>query len=109
MTNSGRADAHWDYIVIGAGSAGCAVAYELARNRRSRVLVLEAGGMDRSPFIRIPAGQPEAIRRFDWGFVSQPDPTRNSRSEPWGRGKVLGGSSSINGTIFVRGAAADFD
>jgi choline dehydrogenase len=100
---------HYDYIVIGAGSAGCAVAYELAKSGEARVLVLESGGTDRSLFIQIPAGQVRAIKHNDWGFTSQPDPTRQGRSETWSRGRVLGGSSSVNGMMYVRGAAADFD
>lgn len=98
----------WDYIVIGAGSAGCAVAHELVKAGRT-VLVLEAGGCDRSPFIKFPAGVLRAAVKHDWGYRSQPDPSRNGAREMWLRGKILGGSSSINGTMYVRGAAADFD
>jgi len=100
----------WDYIIIGAGSAGCALAHELVTGApQRRVLVLEAGGSDRSPYIRFPAGALHAMRKFDWAYQSQPDPSCNGRSERWYRGRVLGGSSSINSTIFVRGAARDFD
>lgn len=98
----------WDYIVIGAGSAGCAVAHELVKAGRT-VLVVEAGGGDRSPFIKIPAGLFRACAKYDWGYRAQPDPSRGGAEERWIRGKVLGGSSSINGTVYVRGAAEDFD
>jgi choline dehydrogenase len=99
----------WDYIIVGAGSAGCALAYELAQSRRENILVLEAGGPDRSPFIRFPSGQARAVSRHDWGYRSQPDPSRKGAAEPWARGRVIGGSSSINGTLYARGAHADFD
>ena len=99
----------WDYVVIGAGSAGCAVAHELVTKNAGRVLLIEAGGDDRSAAIRVPAMVNEAVKRFDWGYVNEPDPTRGGRSEGWARGRVLGGSSSINGMMFVRGAKADFD
>lgn len=98
----------WDYIIIGAGSAGCALAHELVQSGRS-VLVIEAGGWDRSLYIKVAAAQPRACADHDWGYWSQPDPSRNGASENWIRGRVLGGSSSINGTMFVRGTAADFD
>jgi choline dehydrogenase-like flavoprotein len=100
----------WDYIIIGAGSAGCALAYELARaSARARILLLEAGQADRSWSVRIPAGQIRAVAKFDWGYRASPDPSRRGVTERWLRGRVLGGSSSINGTVFVRGAAHDFD
>lgn len=100
----------WDYIVVGAGSAGCALAYQLAQGRRKkRILVLEAGGSDRSPFIKVPAGVLQACTRFDWGYRSQPDPSRHGAVDKWLRGRVLGGSSSINGMVYIRGAAGDFD
>lgn len=101
---------NWDYLIIGAGSAGCALAYELAKSARNpSILVLEAGGSDRSPFIKFPAGVLRACKNFDWGYRAQPDPSRNGATEQWLRGKVLGGCSSINGTIYVRGAVEDFD
>jgi choline dehydrogenase len=99
----------WDFVVIGAGSAGCAVAHELAQSGHNRVLVLEAGGHDRSLCIKIPALVAKACDRFNWGYTSEPDPSRGGRTEKWLRGNVLGGSSSINGTVFVRGARYDFD
>jgi choline dehydrogenase len=101
---------NWDYIIVGAGSAGCALAWQLARGRaQSRILVLESGGPDRSAYIKVPLGQIRAISRYDWGYRSEPDPSRFGTTEAWLRGKVVGGSSSINGMIYVRGAAADFD
>lgn len=100
----------WDYIVVGAGSAGCALAYELSRSAPHKtILVLEAGGSDRSPAIRFAASQVQAIAQHDFGYRCQPDPSRNGVTESWPRGCVLGGCSSINGTMFVRGAAEDFD
>src|SRR5580698_7332769 len=100
----------YDYIIIGAGSAGCALAHQLARPGRDKnVLILEAGGSDRSPLIKLPMWQVRASTKYDWGYRSQPDPTRNGASEKWKRGRVLGGSSSVNGMLYVRGAAADFD
>lgn len=99
----------WDYIVVGGGSAGCAAAYELARSGTNRVLLLEAGKSNRTPIIKIFAFVQKASEMYDWGYESEPDPTRQGRSEKWVRGKVLGGSSSINGTIYVRGAPQDYD
>ena len=100
----------WDYIIVGAGSAGCALAWQLARKPgQPKILVIEAGGFDRSPYIKVPLGQIRAITRYDWGYRSQPDPSRAGASEAWLRGKVLGGSSSINGMLYVKGAATDFD
>lgn len=101
-----------DYVVVGAGSAGCAVAGRLAEDGRSTVLLLEAGRSDRSPVIQVPAATylyAIANPRWDWCHVSEPDPTRGGRSEIWPRGKVLGGTSSINGMIYIRGQREDFD
>jgi len=98
----------WNYIVVGAGSAGCTVAHELVKSGKT-VLILEAGGSDRSLFIKVPAGQPQACAAHDWGYHSQPDPSRNGATEAWTRGRVLGGSSSINGTLYMRGTPADFN
>lgn len=99
----------WDYIIVGAGSAGCAAAYYLGQSGRARILVLEAGDVDTSLTIKVPGLVGEALKRFDWGYVSQPDESRHGRTENWLKGRVRGGSSSINGTVFVRGAAHDYD
>ena len=99
-----------DYVVVGAGSAGCAIAYRLAEARRS-VLVIEHGGTDWGPLIQMPGALsfPMNMARYDWGYVSEPEPHLGGRRLACPRGKVLGGSSSINGMVYVRGHARDFD
>ena len=98
----------WDYVIVGAGSSGCALTEELVKTGRS-VLLLEAGGRDNSFFIKVPAGQLRAIRKYDWGYFTEPDMSRNGVVEHWARGRVLGGSSSVNGTMYTRGVSRDYD
>jgi choline dehydrogenase len=99
-----------DYIIIGAGSAGSAMAWRLGEAGAS-VIVIEHGGTDAGPFIQMPAAlsYPMNMRRYDWGFQTEPEPHLDGRVLATPRGKVIGGSSSINGMVYVRGHARDFD
>lgn len=99
-----------DYVIIGSGSAGSAIAYRLAEAGKS-VLVVEHGGSDWGPFIQMPAAlsYPMNMARYDWGYVTEPEPHLGGRVMACPRGKVVGGSSSINGMIYVRGHPRDFD
>jgi choline dehydrogenase len=101
----------FDYIVVGAGSAGCVLANRLTASGRYRVLLLEAGGRDRNIWIHIPLGYGKlfASKKYNWLYTSEPEPELNGRQIVQPRGKVLGGSSSINGLLYIRGQPADFD
>ena len=101
----------FDYIIVGAGSAGCVLANRLSADPATRVLVLEAGGSDRHPFVRAPAGFIKTFQdpRFNWCYTTEPVAGAAGRAIYYPRGRVLGGSSSINGSLFVRGQPADYD
>jgi len=101
----------FDYIIVGAGSAGCAIANRLSENGRYSVALLEAGGKDTNPWIHIPVGYFKTMGnpKTDWCYSTEADKGINDRSIPWPRGRVLGGCSSINGLLYVRGQSQDFD
>jgi choline dehydrogenase-like flavoprotein len=101
----------FDYIIVGAGTAGCLLANRLSGNRSTRVLLVEAGGKDNYHWIHIPVGYLYLMGnpRADWGFKTEAEPGLNGRSLAYPRGKVLGGCSSINGMIYMRGQARDYD
>jgi choline dehydrogenase len=101
----------YDYVIIGAGSSGCVLGARLSEDRNARVLVLEAGGKDDHPLVQMPLGFLKAMLNpeFNWGYVSEPEPHLNDRRLMLPRGRLLGGSSSINGMFYMRGHPRDYD
>ncbi len=101
----------FDYIVIGAGSAGCVLAARLSESGRYRVLLVEAGDRDRNPWIHVPMGSSrlKGNPRLTWMYESEPEPELNGRTINQQVGRVLGGTSSINGMVYMRGHSADYD
>ncbi|RBW52520.1 GMC family oxidoreductase [Ruegeria sp. A3M17] len=111
MTDVRKLDGDYDYIIVGAGTAGCVLANRLTENPKTQVLLLEAGGSDNYHWVHIPVGYLYCIGnpRTDWMMKTAPEPGLNGRSLVYPRGKVLGGCTSVNGMIYMRGQAADYD
>jgi choline dehydrogenase len=101
----------FDYVIVGAGSAGCVLANRLSESGHHSVLVLEAGGSDRRFYIQMPLGYGKTFydKTVNWLYTTEPDPGLNGQRDHWPRGKVLGGSSSINAMVYIRGQAADYE
>jgi choline dehydrogenase len=100
-----------DYVIVGAGSAGCVLATRLTEDANTSVILIEAGGKDYNPLIHVPAGFYKMLDhdKLTWKYRSEPDPGTNGRPIVYTRGRVVGGSSSINGLIYIRGQPEDYD
>jgi choline dehydrogenase len=107
----GKFDSEFDVVVAGGGSAGCVLATRLTENPAITLCLVEAGGRDRNPWIHVPLGFGKLVPNpnVNWGYETEPEPHLNGRRLSWPRGKVLGGSGSINGLVFLRGAPSDYD
>lgn len=100
---------NYDYIIVGAGSAGCVIAHRLITETDARVLLLEAGGSDKNTLIRMPSGVGKVIPTKTWPYMTEPEPAAANRRMTVAQGKIMGGSSSVNGMIYIRGQQADYD
>ncbi len=114
MADTGKSGDIWDFIIVGAGSAGCVLANRLSADPQTRVLLIEAGGNDNSMMIHMPAGiaeliSPEKTSPYNWGFWTEPQTELGNRKLFWPRGRAIGGSSSINGMVYIRGHSSDYD